>query len=85
MKKFTEEGASVVIMDFNISSLEGKPERENVKVVQGDVTSTEDWKKTLDIAVKAFGKLTIVVNNAGSVTKNIVSKHPELVGHIIRD
>ncbi|MDN4640062.1 SDR family oxidoreductase [Agreia sp. PsM10] len=32
-----------------------------------DVTSPEDWKKAVDLAVSAFGGLNVLVNNAGIV------------------
>lgn len=58
----------VVILDFNIKPLEGKPQPDSVKVVQGDVSDPESWKKTLQTAIEAFGKLTIICNNAGICT-----------------
>ena len=33
--------------------------------VHGDVTSSEIWEKVLSLAEKEYGRLDIVVNNAG--------------------
>lgn len=67
--KFLAEGARVVILDWNVSSLESKPARENVKVVQGDVSNPEDWEKALKAALE-LGTLSVVVNNAGIVSRD---------------
>ncbi|VVT55268.1 uncharacterized protein SAPINGB_P004511 [Magnusiomyces paraingens] len=70
--KFLEEGAHVVILDLPSSSgssieSELKP---NVKFVAGDVTSLEDWQRTLAESLATFGRLDVVVNNAGACYTN---------------
>ncbi|KAI5479969.1 3-oxoacyl-[acyl-carrier-protein] reductase [Pseudohyphozyma bogoriensis] len=72
--KFLAEDCKCVILDWNVSSLEDKPARENVKVVQGDVSKPEAWQKAL-AAAKEFGKLTTVVNNAGIVSRDTRATH----------
>lgn len=63
------EGAKVVIGD--ILDDEGAKLAaelgESARYVHLDVTSTEDWKAAVDTAVEAFGKLNVLVNNAGIV------------------
>jgi NAD(P)-dependent dehydrogenase (short-subunit alcohol dehydrogenase family) len=66
VQKFVKEGAKVVILDINAEGGK-KAESENpgTKFVQGDVSARKDWETALDTALKEFGKLDIVVNNAG--------------------
>src|SRR5262252_7060175 len=67
---FAKEGAQVVVGDIL--------EAEGQKVVAGiadaggkarfvklDVTSEADWRAAVDTAVSSFGKLDVLVNNAG--------------------
>ena len=67
---FAREGAKVVIGD--ILEEEGKQVEAEVNEVGGealfvklDVTREEDWRKIAAAAVEKFGKLNVVVNNAG--------------------
>lgn len=67
---FAREGAAVVITD-----IDSKPIDEAVKEIQaaggnavgivGDITKPEDCQKIMDKAVETFGKLEILVSNAG--------------------
>lgn len=63
------EGAKVVIGD--ILDAEGAALAEEIgdaaRYVHLDVTSAEDWKAAVDTALAAFGKLNVLVNNAGIV------------------
>lgn len=63
------EGAKVVIGD--ILGEDGAKLAEElgdaVRYVHLDVTSSEDWKAAVDTAVQTFGKLNVLVNNAGVV------------------
>ena len=63
------EGAKVVIGD--ILDAEGTALAEELgasaRYVHLDVTSAEDWKAAVDTALEAFGKLNVLVNNAGIV------------------
>lgn len=60
-------------MDYNIQPLQDKTLPESVKVVQGDVTSADSWKKAMTTAIDSFGSLNVVCNNAGIVTDAKVS------------
>ena len=67
---FAKEGAQVVIGD--ILDDEGAQVVKEIEDSGGgalyvhlDVTSTADWRKAVDDAVARFGKLNVVVNNAG--------------------
>ncbi|XP_063891969.1 glucose 1-dehydrogenase-like [Helicoverpa armigera] len=64
--KFAEEGAKVALVGRNQEKLNnvakkcGKP-----LVLVADVTKEEDAKRIVDETVKVFGKLDVLVNNAG--------------------
>jgi NAD(P)-dependent dehydrogenase (short-subunit alcohol dehydrogenase family) len=66
VKKFVEEGAKVLILDLNAEggqkAIEANP---GAKFIQGDVSRRADWEKALEKVLAEFGKLDIVVNNAG--------------------
>src|SRR5579859_5631529 len=65
-QKFVKEGAKVVILDIDATRGK-KAEQANpgTKFVQGDVSSRKSWEEALETALKEFGRLDIVVNNAG--------------------
>jgi NAD(P)-dependent dehydrogenase (short-subunit alcohol dehydrogenase family) len=67
---FAQEGAKVVVADV----LEAEGEAVVAAITQAggeavfvrlDVTSEEDWQETIGTAVARFGRLNILVNNAG--------------------
>ena len=67
---YAKEGAITVITDINVNVLEkvAKQLRESgaeVLSVELDVTSEARWKEVVDMVVKKYGQLDIVVNNAG--------------------
>jgi 3(or 17)beta-hydroxysteroid dehydrogenase len=76
-KLCAEEGAKVVVADVNES--EGKrvageirQRREDAIFVKLDVSKEEDWKKAIRETLNAYGKLNVLINNAGvSLGKNI--------------
>lgn len=70
------EGAKVVIGD--ILDEEGKALAEEIgpaaRYVHLDVTSPEDWQAAVGTAVDEFGKLNVLVNNAGIVNGSTIQK-----------
>jgi 3alpha(or 20beta)-hydroxysteroid dehydrogenase/cyclopentanol dehydrogenase len=67
---FAKEGARVVIGD--ILDAEGRRVESDVRAAGGealyahlDVTSEADWQRAVAAAVSRFGKLDVLVNNAG--------------------
>ena len=67
---FAREGAQVVIGD--ILATEGEAVEADIRAKGGeaafvrlDVTSEADWQKAVDLAQSRFGKLNVLVNNAG--------------------
>jgi len=65
VEKFVKEGAKVVIFDINQEEGEKAASAHKVKFVHGDVSVKKDWEKALEVTLKEYGKLNIVVNNAG--------------------
>ncbi len=68
-RRLVGEGAKVVIGD--ILDKEGQALAEELgdaaRYVHLDVTSAEEWKTAVDTALEAFGKVNVLVNNAGIV------------------
>ena len=68
---FVSEGANVVIADVNESgaeetiSLAMKQEQHRIIFVKTDVSKAEDCQNMVNTALKHFGKLDILFNNAG--------------------
>lgn len=83
-RRFVWEGAKVVIAEINLSA--GKRVKQdlkstfedNVLFVQTDVTSRSSWEATLQATLQKFGKLDIVLNNAGTT-------HPKKPSHEITE
>ena len=76
-RMFAEEGANVVIGDI-LDEQGRQTEAElqelgyNVTFVHLDVTSESDWDAAVQAAIGAYGKLDILLNNAGIlIRKNI--------------
>ncbi len=67
---FANEGARVIISDINIEEAE-KTARElshfdnQVKAIFADVSKVEDVRRPFDFIRKEYGKLDVLVNNAG--------------------
>jgi 3alpha(or 20beta)-hydroxysteroid dehydrogenase len=63
------EGAKVVIGDILDDQGAALVQElgDVARYVHLDVTSSEDWKAAVDTAVETFGKLDVLVNNAGIV------------------
>ena len=69
-RRFSQEGARVVVNDINAAG--GKRVAAEIKgeFIQGDVTRSADWANLVDSAASKFGRLDIVVNNAGWTHRN---------------
>jgi 3-oxoacyl-[acyl-carrier protein] reductase len=76
---FAQEGASVVINDIDPA-----PAEEAVKEIQAkggkalacvaDITKADEARKLMDTAVEKFGKLDVLVNNAGIIRDAMIHK-----------
>ena len=71
-EKFIAEGAKVIIVDM--AEDVGKKTAEELKAefIKANVTSREDWESVKKLADEKFGKLDVVVNNAGTTYRNKV-------------
>ena len=63
------EGVEVYITGRNEQALAEAAERLNVKPVQADVASGEDWDRVMAAVSEARGGVDILVNNAGAGVK----------------
>ncbi|EJZ19460.1 SDR family oxidoreductase [Rhizobium sp. Pop5] len=68
--RFIAEGAKVVINGRNLEKLEAAareidPSGKNVAISAGDVARPETGAALVDLAISRFGKLDVLVNNAG--------------------
>lgn len=68
-KRFIAEGARVVLGDLNLISTQAAVNqlgsRDVARAVRCDVTSSADVEALVNVAVENFGRLDIMVNNAG--------------------
>ncbi|NYB75625.1 3-oxoacyl-ACP reductase FabG [Sedimentibacter hydroxybenzoicus DSM 7310] len=81
-KKFAKEGAKVVIADINNEDVKKTVNEihENGGVAAGinvDVTNTESVNKMIDFTLKNYGRLDIIVNNAGITMDSTLLKMAE--------
>lgn len=74
-------GANLVISTFNNDWDKTREliEKEGKKVVfvQGDLTKKEDRAKVIDTAIKEFGKIDILINNAGTIRRTPLLEYKE--------
>ena len=76
-RMFAREGARVVIGD--VLDAEGRQVEAEINEIGGecvfvhlDVTQESAWQQAVDTAVSRFGKLDVLVNNAGIVRRTMV-------------
>jgi len=74
-QRFAEEGCAVIVNDVTRDAGERVAQEirnagGRAQFVYGDVTHSDDVKGLLDGAIRHFGRLEIVVNNAGTTHRN---------------
>jgi NAD(P)-dependent dehydrogenase (short-subunit alcohol dehydrogenase family) len=74
VEKFVAENAAgVMVLDINDdngTALLEQYKGKNVAFLKADVTSRDDWKKALEATISRWGKIDVVVNNAGTTYRN---------------
>ena len=65
VKKFIQEGAKVVVADINLENAEKVAMDTGGFAVQVDVSNSLSFKNMVDKTLEKFGKIEIMVNNAG--------------------
>ncbi|MEV4379543.1 glucose 1-dehydrogenase [Streptosporangium sp. NPDC049644] len=65
VRLFLQEGARVVFGDVLDEEGKALAEETGALFVHQDVTSPEDWERAVGAAVDTYGKLDVLVNNAG--------------------
>jgi len=71
--RFINEGAKVLLGDLNASgasSFASSLNSSNIIALGMDVTQEGDWKKAVDTIMEKWGRLDIIVNNAGTTYRN---------------
>jgi 3-oxoacyl-[acyl-carrier protein] reductase len=64
-RRFAAEGAKLVVNDINAEGGSRIAQEVKGEFVQADVAKGADWAKLVQAATAKFGRLDIVVNNAG--------------------
>ncbi|MCP4183385.1 MAG: SDR family oxidoreductase [Hyphomicrobiales bacterium] len=69
---FSEQGANIVIADLNEDGAKAVASRfgENALGIKCDVTNLTDLQQTMAQSISEFGRVDIIVNNAGWTHKN---------------
>jgi NAD(P)-dependent dehydrogenase (short-subunit alcohol dehydrogenase family) len=69
-ERFAQEGAQVLIADLNAEQAAAVADRIGARALRCDVSKATDVASTVAMALQAFGRLDIVVNNAGTTHPN---------------
>ncbi|MFS0784273.1 SDR family NAD(P)-dependent oxidoreductase [Bacillus sp. 1P06AnD] len=64
-KLFAGEGATVIAADINEDNLAKIAELDNVEGMKLDVSSDENWAEVTKAVVDKYGRIDILINNAG--------------------
>lgn len=76
--RFAKEGAKLVLSDLDKAGLDETVgaigDSAELVVVEGNVTSREDVQKMVDAAVEKFGRLDILINNAGITRDGLTTR-----------
>lgn len=80
-EKFLKEGAKVVVCDVNLDQVNETVEElkalGEVAGIKVDVTNREDVENLMKFAIEKFGRLDVMVNNAGITADNTLLKLTE--------
>jgi len=82
------EGVKVVIADINeagAKELENQIGTDKALAVKCDVTKNNDVKNTVNACMEKFGRVDILINNAGIIKDNMIHKMPEADYDLVMD
>jgi len=68
-RRFADEGANVVLADWNLEKAQAVASElaaDKVLAVKVDVSSMASVQQMIDATIERFGRLDVLVNNAGS-------------------
>lgn len=91
-KRMAEDGYLVAVMDINVSdtykeNIEGLKEfNQNNFFFKGSITNSSDRKEFIDLVVKTFGHIDVLVNNAGvapKIRKDILEMTEESFDYVV--
>ena len=76
---FVDEGASVVIADLQADAGQALSDDlgDRARFIKIDVTRENDVAAAVDLAVREFGRLDCIINNAGITADSTLLKMPE--------
>jgi len=74
-ERYVKEGAKVLIVDMNEELGQKTASEIKCEFAKGNVTERKSWEDILKTVAEKFGKLDIVVNNAGTTYRNKVRLH----------
>ncbi|KAL6693419.1 NAD(P)-binding protein [Trichoderma pleuroticola] len=85
--KFAQEGAKVIVADLSEDAGKQVASELGGAFIRTDVTQKADWEAALALAIKDYGQLDIVVNNAGAsysnkATENVTEKEFDMVMNV---
>jgi 3-oxoacyl-[acyl-carrier protein] reductase len=71
---FADAGGNVIAVDFDGDVLEQACAEVGATGVQADVSNTDDVQRVIDTAMAKFGRIDVLVNNAGILRDGVVWK-----------
>ena len=79
---FAGEGAKVVLTDIleeqgNLAASQLREQGHDAVFARHDVTSEADWEAAVKLAVDTYGKLDVLVNNAGIGGRSLLMETSE--------
>lgn len=73
VRRLVAEGVSVVSTDVDVEQGEAVAGAAGAEFVAHDVSDPEQWQPVVDRALNSFGRLDIMVNNAGIVRRGTIA------------
>ena len=71
---FKATGADTIAVDFDGDVLEAAVAGLGITTISADVSKTEDVQRVVNTAIETFGRIDVMVNNAGILRDNVLWK-----------